>query len=129
MTSPSHVPVLLDRVVALVAPALQRTDREQTLLVDATLGLGGHTEAVLQRCPHAHVIGVDRDVHALERSRERLAPYSGRVTFVHAVYDFLEAIAAGKRVKPDFADGVRNQAVLDAWERAARTKRWVKVPA
>jgi 16S rRNA (cytosine1402-N4)-methyltransferase len=87
MTSPSHVPVLLDRVVALVAPALQRTDREQTLLVDATLGLGGHTEAVLQRCPQAHVIGVDRDVHALERSRERLAPYSGRVTFVHAVYD------------------------------------------
>ncbi|HEX2551207.1 MAG TPA: 16S rRNA (cytosine(1402)-N(4))-methyltransferase RsmH, partial [Nocardioidaceae bacterium] len=87
MTSPSHVPVLLDRVVALVAPALQRTDREQTLIVDATLGLGGHTEAVLQRCPQAHVIGVDRDVHALERSRERLAPYSGRVTFVHAVYD------------------------------------------
>jgi 16S rRNA (cytosine1402-N4)-methyltransferase len=82
MTSPSHVPVLLDRVVALVAPALQRTDREQTLLVDATLGLGGHTEAVLQRCPQAHVIGVDRDVHALERSRERLAPYGGRVTFV-----------------------------------------------
>jgi predicted dehydrogenase len=48
-------------------------------------------------------------------------------TFVHAVYDFLEAIAAGKKAKPDFEDGVRNQAVLDAWERAARTKRWVKV--
>ena len=50
-------------------------------------------------------------------------------TFVHAVYDFLEAIAAGKKAKPDFEDGVRNQAVLDAWERAARTKRWVKVAA
>jgi len=87
MSSPSHVPVLLDRVVALVAPALQRADREQTLLVDATLGLGGHAEAVLQQCPQAHVIGVDRDVHALERSRERLAAYGERVTFVHAVYD------------------------------------------
>ena len=48
-------------------------------------------------------------------------------TFTHTVYDLLEAIASGRKVKPDFEDGVRNQAVLDAWERAARTKRWVKV--
>ena len=87
MTNASHVPVLLDRVVALVAPALDRADRERTLMIDATLGLGGHTEAVLERCPRAHVIGIDRDVHALDRSRERLAPYGDRVTFVHAVYD------------------------------------------
>jgi 16S rRNA (cytosine1402-N4)-methyltransferase len=87
MTNPSHVPVLLDRVVALVAPALDREDRERTLLVDATLGLGGHTEAVLERCPRAHVIGIDRDVHALDRSRERLAAYGERVRLVHAVYD------------------------------------------
>ena len=84
---PRHVPVLLDRVVALVAPPLQQPDRQRTLLVDATLGLGGHTAAVLERCPRAHVIGIDRDTHALERSRERLAPYGERVTFVHAVYD------------------------------------------
>src|SRR3954454_18397040 len=84
---PSHVPVLLDRVVALVAPALRHADRERTLLVDATLGLGGHAEAVLEGCPQAHVIGIDRDTHALARSRERLAPYGERVTFVHAVYD------------------------------------------
>src|SRR3954464_9031936 len=84
---PNHVPVLLDRVVALVAPALRQPDRERTLLVDATLGLGGHTAAVLDPCPQAHVIGIDRDTHALERSRERLAPYGERVTFVPAVYD------------------------------------------
>jgi 16S rRNA (cytosine1402-N4)-methyltransferase len=87
----SHVPVLLDRVVALVAPALHLPDgsgsREHTLLVDATLGLGGHAEAVLERCPDAHLIGIDRDVHALDRSRTRLAPYGERVTLVHAVYD------------------------------------------
>ncbi len=87
MTNASHVPVLLDRVVALVAPALDRTDKDRTLLVDATLGLGGHTEAVLEHCPRAHVIGVDRDVHALDRSKERLAAYGERVTFMHAVYD------------------------------------------
>ena len=94
MTDASHVPVLLDRVVALVAPALTRPDRERTLLVDATLGLGGHTEAVLERCPQAHVIGVDRDVHALDRSRTRLAPYGERVTFVHAVYDEIGEVLA-----------------------------------
>jgi 16S rRNA (cytosine1402-N4)-methyltransferase len=87
MDDARHVPVLLDRVVALVAPALARDDRDRTLLLDATLGLGGHAEAVLEHCPQAHVIGLDRDVHALERSRDRLSPYGERVTFVHAVYD------------------------------------------
>ncbi|MDX6327505.1 MAG: rRNA (cytosine1402-N4)-methyltransferase [Nocardioidaceae bacterium] len=89
MLSPSHVPVLLDRVVALVAPALEHPG---AVLVDATLGLGGHTEAVLQRCPQAHVVGIDRDPHALTLSRERLAPYAERTTFVHAVYDEIRPV-------------------------------------
>ncbi len=95
---PSHVPVLLDRVVALLAPALDLAEgstRDRTVLVDATLGLGGHTEAVLQRCPAAHVVGIDRDVHALERSRTRLAPYAERVTLVHAVYDEIADVLSG----------------------------------
>ena len=96
MTNPSHVPVLLDRVVALVAPALDRTDRS-AVLVDATLGLGGHTEAVLERCPRARVIGVDRDLHALDRAGERLAAYGERVTFVHAVYDEIPEVLDGAR--------------------------------
>lgn len=48
-------------------------------------------------------------------------------TFVHTVHDFLESVASGKRVRPDFEDGLRNQAVLEAIERAAQTRRWVKV--
>lgn len=84
MPAPTHAPVLLDRVVALVAPALEAPG---SVLVDATLGLGGHAEAVLTRCPHAHVVGVDRDPHALEHSRRRLEPFAERVTLVHAVYD------------------------------------------
>jgi 16S rRNA (cytosine1402-N4)-methyltransferase len=91
MTTPRHVPVLLDRVVALVAPALAEPG---SVLVDATLGLGGHTEAVLERCPEARVIGIDRDVHALARSRERLASYGERITFVHAVYDEIGQVLA-----------------------------------
>jgi 16S rRNA (cytosine1402-N4)-methyltransferase len=84
MTEPRHTPVLLERVVALIAPALEEPG---SILVDATLGLGGHSEAVLTRCPEAHVVGVDRDVHALEKAGERLAPFAGRTTLVHAVYD------------------------------------------
>ncbi len=84
MTTPRHVPVLLDRVVALLTPALDHAD---AVLVDATLGLGGHSEAVLARCELTRVIGIDRDPRALELSRERLAPYGDRFTAVHAVYD------------------------------------------
>ena len=82
--SASHVPVLLDRVVALLRPAL---DRPGSVLVDATLGLGGHTEAVLARCELARVVGIDRDPAALDLARTRLAAYGERFTAVHAVYD------------------------------------------
>ena len=91
MSSPSHVPVLLDRVVALLAPAL---DREGAVLVDCTLGLGGHSEAVLQRLDAVRVVGIDRDPEALRRASERLAPFGDRFTGVHAVYDELSDVLA-----------------------------------
>ena len=93
MTDPTHAPVLLDRVVALVAPALLRPG---SVLVDATLGLGGHTEAVLHRCPGARVIGIDRDTRALELSRRRLEGFGERVTLVHAVYDEIADVLAAQ---------------------------------
>ncbi|HEU4811656.1 MAG TPA: 16S rRNA (cytosine(1402)-N(4))-methyltransferase RsmH [Nocardioides sp.] len=86
MSSPRHVPVLLDRVVSLLTPALEH---EGAVLVDCTLGLGGHTEAVLTRLEHARVIGIDRDPAALELAGERLAPFGDRFTGVQAVYDEL----------------------------------------
>ena len=104
MTTPHHVPVLLDRVVALVTPALERPDRERTVFVDATLGLGGHSEAVLQACPKAHLVGVDRDTHALERARQRLEPYGDRVDFAHAVYDEIPEVLA--RLGHEHADAI-----------------------
>jgi len=86
METPAHVPVLLDRVVALLAPSLQD---EGAVMVDATLGLGGHSEAVLTRCELARVIGIDRDPAALDLARQRLAGFGARFTPVHAVYDEL----------------------------------------
>ena len=84
MNDASHVPVLLERVLDVLAPALA-VDRP--VVVDATLGLGGHTEAMLDRFPDVHVIGIDRDPEALARAAARLAAYGDRVTFAHAVYD------------------------------------------
>lgn len=89
MGGPSHVPVLLDRVVALLAPAV---DRDAAVLVDATVGLGGHSEAVLSRFEAARVVGIDRDPDALALAGERLAPFGDRFTAVHAVYDELPEV-------------------------------------
>lgn len=89
MPAPSHVPVLLDRVVALLAPALAH---DGAVLVDCTLGLGGHSEAVLERVGTARVVGVDRDPQALALAGSRLAPYGERFTGVHAVYDELPEV-------------------------------------
>jgi 16S rRNA (cytosine1402-N4)-methyltransferase len=75
--------------VALLAPSLQS---EGAIMVDATLGLGGHTEAVLTRCELARVIGIDRDLDALAKAGERLADFGERFTPVHAVYDELPEV-------------------------------------
>jgi len=79
-----HVPVLRDRILDLLAPALAEPG---SVYVDGTLGMGGHAEAVLQRCPNARVVGIDRDTEALELAGERLAAFGDRFTPVHAVYD------------------------------------------
>ncbi len=99
MGEAQHVPVLLERTVELLEPALAGSD---AVLVDATLGLGGHTEAVLTRFSEVHVVGIDRDPEALRRSRERLAPFEGRVTFFAGVYDEIaDAVAAAGRTSVD----------------------------
>ena len=94
-THERHVPVMLDRVVALLAPALAPASaNEPPVLVDCTLGLGGHAEALLAACPGMRLVGLDRDPRALAAARERLAPYGDRVTTVEAVYDELPRILA-----------------------------------
>ena len=81
---PKHVPVLLNRVLELFAPAL--ADRP-AVVVDATLGLGGHAEALLNAHPRLTLIGLDRDPQAIELSSKRLADFGDRVKFVNVTYD------------------------------------------
>lgn len=81
-----HDPVMKDRIVELLRPALSRPG---ALYVDGTLGLAGHAIAILEACPEARLIGIDRDPDAHEVARERLGSLNDRATLVHAVYDEL----------------------------------------
>lgn len=91
---------MLQRCLDLLAPALQDPAHPEPVVVDCTLGLGGHSEALLASFPTARLIALDRDKEALRLSGERLAPYGDRATLVHAVYDeppeVLERLGAPK---------------------------------
>ncbi|NCT92080.1 16S rRNA (cytosine(1402)-N(4))-methyltransferase RsmH [Cellulomonas sp. APG4] len=83
-THERHVPVLLGRCLDLLAPALTGPD---AVVVDATLGMGGHSEALLQRFATLRVVGLDRDPEAIALASRRLADFGERFMAVHAVYD------------------------------------------
>jgi len=120
-TEPVHVPVMLAEVVALLAPALEPTEQTpHPVLVDCTLGLAGHAAALLEACPEAHLVGLDRDPQALAVARERLAPYGDRVTLVEAVYDELPDVLADvnhRRVQGVLLDLGLSSLQIDSAER------------
>ncbi len=87
--SPQHTPVLLDRCLELLRPAL--ADRP-AVVVDATVGLGGHALALLAAHPALTLVGLDRDPQALVLATEALQAYSGRIHLVHTVYDELPQV-------------------------------------
>jgi len=87
----AHVPVLRDRVVELLRPALEAPG---AVLVDATLGRAGHARAILSLLPGLSLIGIDTDATAIAESRDLLIAFAGRITLVQAVYDELPQILA-----------------------------------
>ncbi|MHA7986341.1 16S rRNA (cytosine(1402)-N(4))-methyltransferase RsmH [Rathayibacter sp. CAU 1779] len=86
-----HLSVMLERCVELLAPAIEH---DGAVLVDATLGLGGHTEAFLQRFPGLTVVGLDRDLEAIGLASQRLGAFGERLKVVHTVYDGIAEAAA-----------------------------------
>ena len=86
-----HTPVLLERCVELLQPALKEPG---AVLLDATLGMAGHAEAFLSRCPELVFVGLDRDQDALDIAGRRLAGFGERVHLVHAVYDEIAEVLA-----------------------------------
>lgn len=74
-----------DRCVDLLSPSI--INSQNPVVVDATLGLGGHSEALLQKFENLTVIGIDRDREALAMARTRLAPFGDRFKSSHAIFD------------------------------------------
>ena len=88
----AHISVMRDRCVELLAPVVALSDRP--VIVDATLGLGGHTEALLTTFPTLTVIGIDRDAIAIARATERLAQFGERFKSAHVVFDEISSVVA-----------------------------------
>jgi len=93
-----HRPVLLRETIGLLAP------ERGGLYVDCTLGLGGHSEAILQAAKKARVIGIDRDDEALELARKRLTRFGSRFRAVHADFRDITRVLAKAKVKS--VDGI-----------------------
>jgi 16S rRNA (cytosine1402-N4)-methyltransferase len=98
-----HIPVLVERCVQLLAPALTRRspDGAGALLVDATLGAGGHAERFLTEFPGLRIIGLDRDPDALAIATDRLTAFAGRFTPVRTRYDKVADALAESGYRPD----------------------------
>lgn len=90
----THVPVLVERCAQLLGPAFLAAlaAGRQPVHVDATVGLGGHAEALLAAHPSLLLIGLDRDPQALELARQRLAAHLSRVRLEHVVYDHIAEV-------------------------------------
>ena len=85
-----HVPVLTRTLLDFLAPSLDG----DALLIDCTLGMGGHSQAFLDEFPELRVVGIDRDPAAIRLATERLAPFGQRFMAVHTTYDDVDMVAA-----------------------------------
>jgi 16S rRNA (cytosine1402-N4)-methyltransferase len=103
-----HRPVLLRETIDALAAA------RGGLFVDCTVGLGGHSEAILQASSGTQVLGIDRDEEALEQARKRLAEFGGRIRLVHA--DFRELTRVLATAKVDSARGILADLGVSSWQ-------------
>jgi len=90
--STQHISVMLERCIELLTPTVLLN--ESPVIVDCTLGLGGHTEALLEKFPALTVIGIDRDPIALERASLRLAKFGNRFLPAHSIFDRIDEVVA-----------------------------------
>ena len=80
-----HISVMRDTCVDLLTPAINKS--ENPVVVDATLGLGGHSEALLESNSNLVLIGIDRDLDAIVKAKNRLAKFENRTKLNHAIFD------------------------------------------
>ena len=109
-----HAPVLVDTCIELLVPAFQVP---APVLIDCTLGMGGHTEAFLERFENLTVIGIDRDPAAIALAGERLARFGKRFRPVQTTYDDVAAAAGNRPVDGILMDLGVSSLQLDETER------------
>src|SRR5438132_12532882 len=88
-----HRPVLLRETIELLAA------ERGGLFVDCTVGLGGHSDAILQASSDTQVLALDRDDEALELARERLALFGSRFRAEHVDLRELPQVLANAQIK------------------------------
>ena len=109
-----HAPVLPDRCLDLLAPALAGPGApERPVLIDCTLGMGGHARAALERFEDLTLIGIDRDPEAIALASSRLARYGERFRAVRATYDRVDAVAREAAEASGRRDGVVDAVLMD----------------
>jgi 16S rRNA (cytosine1402-N4)-methyltransferase len=92
-----HIPVALDRCIALLSPAIE--SNVNPIIIDATLGMGGHSKALLLKYPNLKIIALDRDLSAIKVATENLSDVSNRIDIVHAVYDEIAEVLTKLGIK------------------------------
>jgi 16S rRNA (cytosine1402-N4)-methyltransferase len=111
----SHLPVMAREVVELLLPV------PGGMFVDCTVGGGGHSAALLDARPDVRVLGLDRDVDAVEAARSRLARFGDRATVVHGGFErlgmFVERHGEGEKIMGILMDLGVSSAQLDRPER------------
>ena len=85
-----HISVMRDTCIDLLTPAISKS--ETPVVVDATLGLGGHSEALLDSNPNLVLIGIDRDLDAIVKAKNRLAKFENRAIVSHTIFDEIKNV-------------------------------------
>ena len=95
-TRSGHIPVFLERTIEFFRPVVEAAaqDGRVPVIVDGTLGLGGHSSHLLAEFGELRILGVDRDPEALEMATRRLTAYRDRFTPVHARFDDFDRVVA-----------------------------------
>jgi 16S rRNA (cytosine1402-N4)-methyltransferase len=93
-----HQSVLLAETIEYLAP------KENEVFVDATLGLGGHAEAILNASETTRVVGIDQDAEAIAKAKKRLEKFGDRVKIFRANFSEIKNVLAAAKIEN--ADGV-----------------------
>lgn len=111
MSETQHLPVLLEETLRLLEP------KSGEVFIDATLGLGGHAEAILETAGDIQVMGIDQDTEAIGFARKRLAKFGDRISIVYSNFTEIKQVAGDEPIDGILADLGVSSLQFDSGER------------